>query len=80
MRRDNAAGGDWSGMFRCGLATVGEHVCNMASARRDGTARVHGEMERQRQRGSVGCVGMVVVEAVWRGVSVGREGRRRRDG
>jgi len=46
MRRDNAAGGNWSGMFRRRLAVVGKHV--IWQARRDGTAKVQGEMELQR--------------------------------
>jgi hypothetical protein len=49
MRRDNAAGGNWSGMFRRGLAGVGEHVLLLWQARRDGTAKVQGEMESQRE-------------------------------
>jgi hypothetical protein len=43
MRRDNAAGGNWSGMFRRWLAGVGEHVLLLWQARRDGTAKVQGE-------------------------------------
>jgi hypothetical protein len=38
MRRDNAAGGNWTGVLRRRLAAVGGHV--IWQARRDGTARV----------------------------------------
>jgi hypothetical protein len=35
MRRDNAAGGKMTGMFRRGLAAVGEHVRVASASRRD---------------------------------------------
>lgn len=69
MRRDNAAGGDWVGLFRRGLAAVEEHTGQLRQARREGTARVHEGMESQ--RGSVGCTGAEAVAAV---VSEGRGG------
>ena len=34
MRRDNAARGNWAGMFRRGLIAVGKHVFIVASASR----------------------------------------------
>lgn len=48
MRRDNAAGGNWTGMFRRRLAVVGEHVLLLLQARRDRTAKVQGDVESQR--------------------------------
>jgi hypothetical protein len=35
MRRDNAAGGKMTGMFRRGLAAVGGHIMVASASRRD---------------------------------------------
>jgi hypothetical protein len=73
MRRDNAAGGNWSGMFRRGLAGVGKHVLLLWQARRDGTAKVQGEMESQR---GWEPVGWWCVDVVWRVSSSGGSKKR----
>jgi hypothetical protein len=59
MRRDNAAGGKMTGMFRRELAAVGERM-TMASASRRNSEGVRREITES-QRESVGCVQVELV-------------------
>jgi hypothetical protein len=54
MRRDNAVGGKADRLFGQGLAAVEEHAV-LGQARRDRTARVHGDNRVATRVGRVSC-------------------------